>query len=168
MFNVWDIGGQASMSTVNQCFFTDKALYLVVWNLALGEEAVANLQTWLLSIEVLLIQAHTQSHTYAVTVFSVLWSQARAPNSAVVVVGTHLDLIDARFRTERLATLRAYVLALCRSPSGARATGFPDITCKHIQSVHKPFLCFYFLDSTAAVQVGLEQHIPLYRCLIIK
>lgn len=111
VFNVWDIGGQASMSTVNQCFFTDKALYLVVWNLALGEEAVANLQTWLLSIE------------------------ARAPNSAVVVVGTHLDLIDARFRTERLATLRAYVLALCRSPSGARATGFPDITCKHIHEV---------------------------------
>ncbi|XP_041640649.1 leucine-rich repeat serine/threonine-protein kinase 1 [Cheilinus undulatus] len=110
-FNVWDIGGQASMSTVNQCFFTDKALYLVVWNLALGEEAVANLQTWLLNIE------------------------ARAPNSAVVVVGTHLDLIDTKFRTERIATLRAYILALCRSPSGARASGFPDITWKHLHEV---------------------------------
>uniref|UniRef100_UPI0037E88571 leucine-rich repeat serine/threonine-protein kinase 1 n=1 Tax=Semicossyphus pulcher TaxID=241346 RepID=UPI0037E88571 len=110
-FNVWDIGGQASMSTVNQCFFTDKALYIVIWNLALGEEAVANLQTWLLNIE------------------------ARAPNSAVLVVGTHLDLIDTKFRTERLATLRAYILALCRSPSGARATGFPDITWKHLHEV---------------------------------
>ncbi|XP_070704804.1 leucine-rich repeat serine/threonine-protein kinase 1 [Pempheris klunzingeri] len=110
-FNVWDIGGQASMSTVNQCFFTDKALYMVIWNLALGEEAVANLQTWLLNIE------------------------ARAPNSAVVVVGTHLDLIDTKFRTERLATLRAYILALCRSPSGARATGYPDITWKHLHEV---------------------------------
>lgn len=40
------------MATVNQCFFTDKALYIVVWNLALGEEAVANLQFWLLNIEV--------------------------------------------------------------------------------------------------------------------
>ncbi|KAM8889549.1 leucine-rich repeat serine/threonine-protein kinase 1 isoform 3-T3 [Synchiropus picturatus] len=111
VFNVWDIGGQASMSTVNQCFFTDKALYVVIWNLALGEEAVASLQTWLLNIE------------------------ARAPNSAVVVVGTHLDLIDTKFRTERLATLRAYILALCRSPSGARATGFPDITWKHLHEV---------------------------------
>ncbi|XP_047187431.1 leucine-rich repeat serine/threonine-protein kinase 1 isoform X5 [Scophthalmus maximus] len=110
-FNVWDIGGQASMSTVNQCFFTDKALYVVIWNLALGEEAVASLQTWLLNIE------------------------ARAPNSAVVVVGTHLDLIDTRFRTERLATLRAYILALCRSPSGPRATGYPDITWKHLHEV---------------------------------
>ncbi|XP_076011527.1 leucine-rich repeat serine/threonine-protein kinase 1 isoform X2 [Genypterus blacodes] len=110
-FNVWDIGGQASMSTVNQCFFTDKALYVVIWNLALGEEAVANLQTWLLNIE------------------------ARAPNSAVVVVGTHLDLIETKFRMERLATLRAYILALCRSPSGARATGYPDITWKHLHEV---------------------------------
>ncbi|XP_038162764.1 leucine-rich repeat serine/threonine-protein kinase 1 isoform X2 [Cyprinodon tularosa] len=111
MFNLWDIGGPASMTTVNQCFFTDKSLYVVIWNLALGEEAVANLQTWLLNIE------------------------ARAPNSAVVVVGTHLDLIDTKFRTERLATLRAYVLALCRSPSGARAAGYPDITFKHLHEV---------------------------------
>ena len=51
-FTVWDIGGPASMATVNQCFFTDKALYVVVWNLALGEEAVASLQFWLLNIEV--------------------------------------------------------------------------------------------------------------------
>ncbi|KAM6942768.1 leucine-rich repeat serine/threonine-protein kinase 1 [Xenentodon cancila] len=111
VFNVWDVGGPASMTTVNQCFFTDKALYVVIWNLALGEEAVANLQAWLLNIE------------------------ARAPNSAVVVVGTHLDLIDTKFRTERLATLRAYVLALCRSPSGARAIGYPDITWKHLHEV---------------------------------
>ncbi|KAG8145150.1 hypothetical protein E2320_013516 [Naja naja] len=109
--NVWDIGGPASMSTVNQCFFTDKALYIVIWNLALGEEAVANLQFWLLSIE------------------------AKAPNSVVLVVGTHLDLIETKFRVERIATLRAYVLALCRSPSGSRATGFPDITFKHLHEL---------------------------------
>ncbi|XP_051969455.1 leucine-rich repeat serine/threonine-protein kinase 1 [Xyrauchen texanus] len=110
-FNVWDIGGPACMSTVNQCFFTDKALYMVIWNLALGEEAVANLQSWLLNIE------------------------ARAPNSAVIVVGTHLDLIDTKFRTERIATLRAYILALCRTPSGSRASGYPDITWKHLHEV---------------------------------
>ncbi|XP_063170359.1 leucine-rich repeat serine/threonine-protein kinase 1 [Candoia aspera] len=110
-FNVWDIGGPASMSTVNQCFFTDKALYIVIWNLALGEEAVANLQFWLLSIE------------------------AKAPNSVVLVVGTHLDLIETKFRVERIATLRAYVLAICRSPSGSRATGFPDITLKHLHEL---------------------------------
>lgn len=52
VFTVWDVGGPASMAIVNQCCFTDKALYVVVWNLALGEEAVASLQFWLLSIEV--------------------------------------------------------------------------------------------------------------------
>lgn len=51
----------------------------------------------------------------------------------MLVVGTHLDLIDTKFRAERIATLRAYVLALCRSPAGSRATGFPDITCRHLQ-----------------------------------
>uniref|UniRef100_A0A3P9J7W9 non-specific serine/threonine protein kinase n=1 Tax=Oryzias latipes TaxID=8090 RepID=A0A3P9J7W9_ORYLA len=110
-FSVWDLGGAASTSTVNQCFFTDKSLYVVVWNLALGEEAVANLQTWLLNIE------------------------ARAPNSSVLVVGTHLDLVEIKFRTERLATLRAHVLALCRSPSGARAAGYPDISLNHLHEV---------------------------------
>ncbi|KAG8440734.1 hypothetical protein GDO86_006466 [Hymenochirus boettgeri] len=110
-FHVWDVGGSSAMSTVNQCFFTDKALYVVVWNLALGEEAVANLQFWLLNIE------------------------AKAPNAVVLVVGTHLDFIDTKFRLERIATLRAYVLALCRSPSGSRATGFPDITFKHLQEL---------------------------------
>ncbi|XP_036211675.1 leucine-rich repeat serine/threonine-protein kinase 1 isoform X3 [Myotis myotis] len=110
-FSVWDIGGPASMATVNQCFFTDKALYVVVWNLALGEEAVASLQFWLLNIE------------------------AKAPNAVVLVVGTHLDLIESKFRVERIATLRAYVLALCRSPSGSRATGFPDITFKHLHEI---------------------------------
>ncbi|XP_063781730.1 leucine-rich repeat serine/threonine-protein kinase 1 [Pseudophryne corroboree] len=110
-FHVWDMGGSATMSAVNQCFFTDKALYIVVWNLALGEEAVSNLQFWLLNIE------------------------AKAPNAVVLVVGTHLDFIETKFRLERIATLRAYVLALCRSPSGSRATGFPDITIKHLHEL---------------------------------
>ncbi|XP_067827754.1 leucine-rich repeat serine/threonine-protein kinase 1 [Heptranchias perlo] len=110
-FNVWVVGGASKMSTVNQCFFTDKTLYMVVWNLALGEEAVANLQSWLLNIE------------------------AKAPNATVIVVGTHLDLIDTKFRTERIATLRAYILALCRSPSGPRASGYPDISCRNLHEL---------------------------------
>ncbi|XP_068131196.1 leucine-rich repeat serine/threonine-protein kinase 1 isoform X2 [Hyperolius riggenbachi] len=110
-FHVWDMGGSATMSAVNQCFITDKALYIVVWNLALGEEAVSSLQYWLLNIE------------------------AKAPNAVVLVVGTHLDFIETKFRLERIATLRAYVLALCRSPSGSRATGFPDITIKHLHEL---------------------------------
>lgn len=58
----------------------------------------------------------------------------------MLVVGTHLDLIETKFRVERIATLRAYVLALCRSPSGSRATGFPDITFKHLQWVSPSLL----------------------------
>ncbi|KAF0043650.1 hypothetical protein F2P81_004987 [Scophthalmus maximus] len=47
----------------------------------------------------------------------------------------HVHTQGLRFRTERLATLRAYILALCRSPSGPRATGYPDITWKHLHEV---------------------------------
>lgn len=61
-FSVWDIGGPASMSMVNQCFFTDKALYVVIWNLALGQEAVTSLQTWLLNIEVKILHTLTLTH----------------------------------------------------------------------------------------------------------
>lgn len=73
-FSVWDIGGPASMSTVNQCFFTDKALYVVIWNLALGQEAVSNLQTWLLNIEVKITagrwhQIICHTHTIKTAVF---------------------------------------------------------------------------------------------------
>ncbi|XP_051920210.1 leucine-rich repeat serine/threonine-protein kinase 1 [Hippocampus zosterae] len=110
-FSVWDVGGPSGPSAVTPCFFTDGALYVLVWNLTLGEEAVADLRTWLLNIE------------------------ARAPRSAVVLAGTHLDLIAAEFRAERLATLRARILALCRSPSGARAGGYPDVTAAHLREV---------------------------------
>ncbi|XP_057705282.1 leucine-rich repeat serine/threonine-protein kinase 1 isoform X2 [Corythoichthys intestinalis] len=110
--DVWDVGGPSGASAAAaQCFYTDGALYVLVWNLTLGEEAAAGLRAWLLNIE------------------------ARAPNSAVLVVGTHLDLLDVKFRTERLATLRAHVLALCRSPSGARAGGYPDVTFAHLREV---------------------------------
>ncbi|OWK08814.1 LRRK1 [Cervus elaphus hippelaphus] len=162
-FTVWDIGGPASMATVNQCFFTDKALYVVVWNLALGEEAVASLQFWLLNIEKIgretqgvlgcaVREAPGSQIAVKHSLLSLLhytWrgdvrqevgcglkeSEAKAPNAVVLVVGTHLDLIETKFRVERIATLRAYVLALCRSPSGSRATGFPDITCKHLHTL---------------------------------
>lgn len=49
---MWDVGGPSGLSAVTPCFFTDGALYLLAWNLTLGEEAVAGLQTWLLNIEV--------------------------------------------------------------------------------------------------------------------
>ncbi|XP_061408692.1 leucine-rich repeat serine/threonine-protein kinase 1 isoform X1 [Lethenteron reissneri] len=110
-FSVWDVGGTASALPVHRCLCTDRALYLLVWNLALGEEGVLSLHHWLLTI------------------------QARAPHAAVIVVGTHLDRLPERFMGERLATLKAHVLSLCCDPSGRSLSGYPSVDCKHICEV---------------------------------
>ena len=66
-FSTWDLGGQEVYYATHQCFLTKNTLYLLVFNLTLGEDAILHLQPWLLNI------------------------QARAPNSPVIIVGTHLD-----------------------------------------------------------------------------
>ena len=71
-FSTWDLGGQEVYYATHQCFLTKNTLYLLVFNLTLGEDAILHLQPWLLNI------------------------QARAPNSPVIIVGTHLD----KFRDE--------------------------------------------------------------------
>ena len=66
-FSTWDLGGQEVYYATHQCFLTKNTLYLLVFNITLGEDAILQLQPWLLNI------------------------QARAPNSTVIIVGTHLD-----------------------------------------------------------------------------
>eukprot|EP00731_Ephydatia_muelleri_P029157 Em0020g801a len=66
-FTTWDFGGQSEYFTVYQCFLTHRSLYLVVWNVADGEQGLRDLQPWLENIE------------------------ARAPGSPVIVIGTHGD-----------------------------------------------------------------------------
>jgi hypothetical protein len=48
-------------------------LYLVVWNICDGEKGLNEIVQWLVNI------------------------QARAPNSPVVIVGTHFDLVSEKF-----------------------------------------------------------------------
>ena len=66
-FSTWDLGGQEVYYATHQCFLTKNTLYLLVFKLTDGEEAILQLQPWLLNI------------------------QARAPNSPVIIVGTHVD-----------------------------------------------------------------------------
>ena len=48
-------------------------LYLVVWNICDGEKGLNEIVQWLVNI------------------------QARAPNSPVIIVGTHFDLVSEKF-----------------------------------------------------------------------
>uniref|UniRef100_S4RGU2 Leucine-rich repeat serine/threonine-protein kinase 1 n=1 Tax=Petromyzon marinus TaxID=7757 RepID=S4RGU2_PETMA len=132
-FSVWDVGGTASALPVHRCLCTDRALYLLVWNLALGEEGVVSLHHWLLTI------------------------QARAPHAAVIVVGTHLDRLPVRFMGERLATLKAQVLSLCCDPSGRSLSGYPSVDCKHIWFVTPRLDCGAFVaEREAAAVLGIR------------
>lgn len=72
-FRTWDFGGQKEYYATHQYFLTRRSLYLVVWKITDGERGVDGIHSWLVNI------------------------QARAPNSPVIIVGTHYDLVREHF-----------------------------------------------------------------------
>ena len=79
-FSIWDFGGQEEYYTTHQCFLSQNSLYLLLFNLTHGEEGIREIVPWLNNIAV------------------------KAPNSKVIIVGTHLDQIPEPER-ERLDNL---------------------------------------------------------------
>ena len=87
-FNIWDFdscGKRESCYNVHQCFFSQNAIYLVLFNLLHGKKAVEELSFWLNSIAF------------------------RAPQSCMIIIGTHLDQIadESRGPGEGDALLRS-------------------------------------------------------------
>ena len=66
-FSIWDFGGQEDYYSTHQCFLSQRSLYLLLFNLKDGEKGVQELKPWLNNIAL------------------------RAPQSLVIIVGTHLD-----------------------------------------------------------------------------
>ncbi|KAL6078168.1 Myotubularin-like phosphatase domain, variant 2 [Balamuthia mandrillaris] len=66
VLSAWDFAGQELYYSTHQFFLSERSLYLLVWNLARPEED-SRVEYWLYSIA------------------------ARAPEAAVIMVGTHLD-----------------------------------------------------------------------------
>ena len=73
-FSIWDFGGQEEYYTTHQCFLSERSLYLLLFNLNHGDAGVEELKPWLNNIAL------------------------RAPESCVLIVGTHLDEVP---ETER-------------------------------------------------------------------
>ena len=65
-FSIWDIGGHEGYYAICQCLLSERSLYLVLFNLK-HKEGIQELELWLNNIAF------------------------RAPNSLVIIVGTHLD-----------------------------------------------------------------------------
>ena len=69
-FSIWDFGGQEEYYATHQCFLSERSMYLLLWNVKHGEAGVAELKPWLDNISL------------------------RAPQSCVLIVGTHLDEVE--------------------------------------------------------------------------
>ena len=67
-FDVWDFGGEKELYACHQCFLSRHSLYLLVFDLC-GELVIRDLRFWLHSIA------------------------CYAPQSSVIIVATHLDMI---------------------------------------------------------------------------
>eukprot|EP00731_Ephydatia_muelleri_P005646 Em0002g1822a len=98
VFSTWDMAGQEVYYATHQCFLSRNTLYLVVWNMEEGEKGIHHLQPWLLNI------------------------QSRAPNSPIIIVGTHLDKLPPG----RSRELREHYTKLIRSIY--EKTGFPSLS----------------------------------------
>ncbi|CAI5438648.1 unnamed protein product [Caenorhabditis angaria] len=68
-YTSWDFGGHREYYATHQYFLSKRSLSLIIWKITDGEEAFTQLDNWLINI------------------------QARAPNSTVILVGTHLDQV---------------------------------------------------------------------------
>ena len=66
-FSVWDFAGQKEYYATHQVFLSKRSLYLAVWNVMDGKDGITELKSWLNNIIV------------------------RAPESRIIIVGTHLD-----------------------------------------------------------------------------
>ncbi|XP_048577768.1 leucine-rich repeat serine/threonine-protein kinase 1 isoform X2 [Nematostella vectensis] len=85
-FSTWDFGGQREYYATHQCFLSHRSLYIAMWKLTDGEKGVIDIEPWLLNI------------------------QARAPDSPVLIVGTHYDMLTAEERrSDLLPTLQAMI-----------------------------------------------------------
>jgi hypothetical protein len=78
-FDCWDFAGQELYYTTHQFFLTDKAVYLIVFNLAQDEEtSLRTIEYWMKSIRL------------------------RAIYAPIIVVGTHLDQLSSPEQGERI------------------------------------------------------------------
>ncbi|XP_050400370.2 uncharacterized protein LOC126817438 [Patella vulgata] len=81
-FSVWDFAGQTVYYNTHQFFLSDRAVYLLLWNIRLGHEH-AGLDFWLSSISV------------------------HAPKAPIFIVGTHADQV-AKIELPTKAMLERY------------------------------------------------------------
>ncbi|XP_043222191.1 leucine-rich repeat serine/threonine-protein kinase 1-like isoform X1 [Amphibalanus amphitrite] len=145
-FRTWDFGGQREYYATHQYFLSRRSLYLVVWRIPDGQKGVNNIQQWLVNI------------------------QARAPNSPVIIVGTHYDVIRDRYPANYCEDLQQLIRDRFINLVDADKCGLPrvldtiEVSCKTRHNIR--LLCnliydtVYSLKSPGSKERLLEQRIP--------
>ncbi|WAR26699.1 LRRK2-like protein [Mya arenaria] len=96
--STWDFAGQEDFYSTHSCYLSNRAVYLVVFDLRKGVSEVEKLKSWLVSI------------------------RSRAPGCPVIVIGTHLDkLSDESRHGSTLNDVRDVLIEFNQEP------GFPTI-----------------------------------------
>ena len=105
---------QKEYYATHQYFLSKRSLYLVCWKVTDGEKGVSNIMQWLVNI------------------------QARAPNSPVIIVGTHLDLVNKRrYPASYLDDLQALIYDKYMKHAEPEKWGLPRVI-GHVEVSCKP------------------------------
>lgn len=140
-FRTWDFGGQKEYYATHQYFLSKRSLYLVVWKIIDGFKGVNEIFQWLVNI------------------------QSRAPNSPVIIVGTHYDISN-----EQSEILQQFIRDKFINVVDAEKCGLPkvmetiEVSCKTRHNIK--MLCnliydvVFSLRSPGSKELLLEQRVP--------
>lgn len=140
-FRTWDFGGQREYYATHQYFLSKRSLYLVVWRITDGFKGISEIFQWLVNI------------------------QSRAPNSPVIIVGTHYDV-----SYEHSEGLQQYIRDKFINVVDAEKCGLPkvmetiEVSCKTRHNIK--MLCnliydvVFSLKSSGSKELLLEQKVP--------
>lgn len=145
-FRTWDFAGQKEYYATHQYFLSKRSLYLVLWRITDGVKGIDEIFHWLVNI------------------------QARAPNSPVLIVGTHYDLVKDTFPSSYSEDLQQLVRDRFINVVDAEKCGLPrvldtiEISCRTRHNVR--LLCNLIYDAVFSLKLPgskermLEQRIP--------
>ena len=146
VFRTWDFGGQQEYYTTHQYFLSRRSLYLVLWKIGDGEKGINEIQQWLINI------------------------QARAPNSPVIIIGTHQDVTSTQFPPSFSEYLQNKIRDRFINLVDPEKCGLPrvldslEVSCKTKYNIkHLANLIYdtaFSLKSQGSKQRLLEQKIP--------
>ncbi|XP_039969967.1 leucine-rich repeat serine/threonine-protein kinase 1 isoform X4 [Bactrocera tryoni] len=146
IFRTWDFGGQKEYYATHQYFLSKRSLYLVLWKITDGHKGLSEILQWLGNI------------------------QARAPNSAVIIVGTHFDAVGETFSAQQAEELQQIIREKFIAIPDAEKIGLPrvidsiEISCRTMHNVRLLANIIYdtafMLRSPGSKEALLLQKVP--------